>query len=115
MDQSITQGPSICRGGPKAHWLIAASSQASEAVPRAVSFIMRLPRATELPPTLGNLGPGQALLGAAWEAQALVSGRQALTAGRPWASQRSSLGLFPICKMWVILLGSDEIVIKCFA
>lgn len=94
MDQSITQGPSICRGGSKAHWLIAASSQASEAVPRAVRFIMRLPRATELPPTLGNLDLGQALLGAAWEAQALVSGK---TGPNSWKT-----------------LGKSEVLWACF-
>lgn len=42
----------------------------------------------------GDLDPGRALLGAAWEAQALVPGQWAPPAARPWvASQFPSLGL----------------------
>lgn len=74
-------------------------------LPQAVSFILKPSGATELPLTPGGLDPGRTLLGAAWEAQALLSGRPAPPAARRHESATLSGPWFPIGKMGTILLG----------
>lgn len=64
----------------------------------------------------GGLGPGH-FLGSSMGCSGSGSGRRAPQAVRPWLGESAAVfgPQFSICKMGVILLGSDEVVIKCFA
>lgn len=111
MDQSNTQGPFTCRGGSKGLWLIAASFQASEAVPQAVGFILRPQRATELPPTLGGPGSGLSSFGGIMGGPGVSLRKTGPTSWQTLGESEALYGpWFPICKMGVIPSGSDEII-----